>query len=164
MHVILLVVDSFHITHLQAAMFGSGCWAERRSAGGRSVACSVSGQGELIMQSFLAKTLAERTVANTEGDTHEVLRSVLVDQFYGASLVILSQMLALNECFCGRASERRQVESPRRASAGCGRASSHSRRGWGRKHQFVAFPSTFTSRGLPFLNFNALHCIPLHSY
>ncbi|KAN0111318.1 N-terminal nucleophile aminohydrolase [Russula decolorans] len=65
----------------EAAIFGSGCWAER-SAGGRSVACSVSGQGELIMQSFLAKTLAERTVASTEGDTHEVLRSVLIDQFY----------------------------------------------------------------------------------
>ncbi|KAN0114000.1 N-terminal nucleophile aminohydrolase [Russula decolorans] len=65
----------------EAAIFGSGCWAER-SSGGRSVACSVSGQGELIMQLFLAKTLAERTVASTEGDTHEVLRSVLVDQFY----------------------------------------------------------------------------------
>ncbi|KAF8502260.1 nucleophile aminohydrolase [Russula emetica] len=65
----------------EAAIFGSGCWAER-SAGGRSVACSVSGQGELIMQSFLAKTLAERTVASAEVDTHEVLRSVLVDQFY----------------------------------------------------------------------------------
>ena len=45
------------------------------------------------MQSFLAKTLAERTVASTEGDTHEVLRSVLVDQFYGASLVILQYTL-----------------------------------------------------------------------
>jgi taspase (threonine aspartase 1) len=65
-------------------MFGSGCWAER-SAGGRSVACSVSGQGELIVQSLLAKSLAERAAASTEGDTHEILRSVLVDQFYGAS-------------------------------------------------------------------------------
>lgn len=75
---------------LQAAIFGSGCWAERSSVGGgRSVACSVSGQGELIMQSFLAKTLAERTVASAEGDTHEVLRSVLVDQFYGALLLII---------------------------------------------------------------------------
>lgn len=36
------------------------------------------------MQSFLAKTLAEKTIASTEGDTHEVIRSVLVDQFYGA--------------------------------------------------------------------------------
>ena len=42
------------------------------------------------MQSLLAKTLAERTVASTEGDTHEVLRSVLVDGFYGALLVTFS--------------------------------------------------------------------------
>jgi hypothetical protein len=50
---------------------------------GRSIACSVSGQGELIMQSSMAKTLAER-VAAAEGDTHDVLRSVLVDHFYSA--------------------------------------------------------------------------------
>ncbi|KAH9002045.1 asparaginase [Lactarius hatsudake] len=67
----------------EAAVFGAGCWAERLSDG-RSVACSVSGQGELIVQSSVAKTLAERIAANTaaEGDTHDVLRSVLVDHFY----------------------------------------------------------------------------------
>lgn len=44
------------------------------------------------MQSLLAKTLAERTTASTEGDdTHEILRSVLVDQFYGASLMFLKR-------------------------------------------------------------------------
>jgi hypothetical protein len=74
-------------------MFGSGCWAER-SVGGRSVACSVSGQGELIVQSLLAKSLAERAAASTEGDTHEILRSVLVDQFYGASLLSSIKMSA----------------------------------------------------------------------
>ena len=50
-------------------------------------------------------------------------------------------------------SERRQVESARRASAGCRRTSSDSRRGWGRMHQFVAFPS---SRGPLF--HNSTHC------
>ena len=40
------------------------------------------------MQSLLAKLLAERTVASTDGDTHEILRSVLIDQFYGASLTL----------------------------------------------------------------------------
>ncbi|KAH9176359.1 nucleophile aminohydrolase [Lactarius sanguifluus] len=67
----------------EAAVFGAGCWAERLSDG-RSIACSVSGQGELIVQSSVAKTLAERIAANTaaEGDTHDVLRSVLVDHFY----------------------------------------------------------------------------------
>ena len=98
------------------------------------------------MQSFLAKTLAERTVASTEGDTHEVLRSVLVDQFYGASFghtTVYSpkRWRKKKNAFAtpNRASERRQVESARRASAGRRRASSDSRRGWGRKHQFVAF-------------------------
>ncbi|KAI0297108.1 nucleophile aminohydrolase [Russula brevipes] len=66
----------------EAAIFGAGCWAEHLS-GGRSVACSVSGQGELITQSSLAKTLAERIATSTEGDTHEILRSVLADQFFG---------------------------------------------------------------------------------
>ncbi|KAH9957955.1 nucleophile aminohydrolase [Russula dissimulans] len=65
----------------EAAVFGAGCWAERL-AGGHSVACSVSGQGELIVQSSLAKTLAESIAAGTEDDTHDILRSVLVDQFY----------------------------------------------------------------------------------
>ncbi|KAI9450529.1 asparaginase [Russula earlei] len=67
----------------EAAIFGAGCWAER-SSGGRSVACSVSGQGELIVQSSLARTLAERIAASAEDeDGHDILRSVLVDQFYG---------------------------------------------------------------------------------
>ena len=68
-------------------MFGAGCWAERLG-GGRSVACSVSGQGELIVQSSLAKTLAERVATTAEGDTHDTLRSVLVDHFYSASLIL----------------------------------------------------------------------------
>lgn len=45
------------------------------------------------MQSFLAKTLAERIIASAEGDTHEVLRSVLVDQFYGALLIVYSSKI-----------------------------------------------------------------------
>ena len=36
------------------------------------------------MQSSMAKTLAERIATTAEGDTHDVLRSVLVDHFYGA--------------------------------------------------------------------------------
>ena len=54
---------------------------------GRSIACSVSGQGELIIQSALAKTLAERITAagaTDDGDTHDILQTVLVDQFYSA--------------------------------------------------------------------------------
>ena len=132
-------------------MFGSGCWAER-SVGGRSVACSVSGQGELIMQSFLAKSLAEKTIASTDGDTHEILRSVLVDQFYGASLIQYSQTLAVNAfATLPLASGRRQVESTRRASAGGRRASPHPRRGWGRRHWSVTLPVHSQRRAI-FLN------------
>ena len=43
------------------------------------------------MQSLLAKTLAERIAASTaddDDDTHDILRSVLVDEFYGASLFV----------------------------------------------------------------------------
>ena len=127
-------------------MFGSGCWAER-SAGGRSVACSVSGQGELIVQSLLAKSLAERAAASTEGDTHEILRSVLVDQFYGASL-LSSKCRAYKMHLPTRpsllASECRKVEPTRRAPTGGRRASPHPRRGWGRRHWSVA-TSIFTT-------------------
>jgi hypothetical protein len=77
----------------QAAVFGAGCWAEQSSVAGGCrvrVACSVSGQGELIVQSLLAKTLVERiagrsTADSDSHDTHDILRSVLVDEFYGAS-------------------------------------------------------------------------------
>jgi taspase, threonine aspartase, 1 len=79
-------------------MFGAGCWVER-SAGGRKVACSVSGQGELIVQSSLAKTLAERAAADTADDTHEILRSVVVDDFYGASAVYDAGFTSM-QCMC----------------------------------------------------------------
>jgi taspase (threonine aspartase 1) len=77
------VVVRLIIGRFQAAVFGAGCWAERLTDG-RSIACSVSGQGELIMQSSMAKTLAERVAAAEGDDTHEVLRSVLLDHFYCA--------------------------------------------------------------------------------
>jgi hypothetical protein len=47
------------------------------------------------VQSLLAKTLAERIAASAakddddDTDTHDILRSVLVDEFYGASLRVL---------------------------------------------------------------------------
>lgn len=46
------------------------------------------------MQSLLAKSLAEKAAASTEGDTHEILRSALIDQFYGASPIQYPRMLA----------------------------------------------------------------------
>ncbi|KAJ2759490.1 taspase, threonine aspartase, 1, partial [Coemansia nantahalensis] len=45
----------------EAAMFGCGCWAERRAAPHPAVsACSVSGTGEQIMRTLLARDCARR--------------------------------------------------------------------------------------------------------
>ncbi|KAI0318390.1 nucleophile aminohydrolase [Amylostereum chailletii] len=60
----------------EAAIYGAGCWADNR------MACSISGRGELIMQSALAKTIADELEEEPDGDMHEILRSVLVDKFY----------------------------------------------------------------------------------
>ncbi|KAK7687047.1 hypothetical protein QCA50_009547 [Cerrena zonata] len=65
----------------EAAMFGAGCWAEHYSPGIpafsiSAAACSVTGAGEYIMRSILAKTICERLLAGVE-DVHEVLEQVL---------------------------------------------------------------------------------------
>ncbi|KAI8318773.1 N-terminal nucleophile aminohydrolase, partial [Martensiomyces pterosporus] len=48
----------------EASMFGSGCWAERRSNDSgdskATVGCSVTGTGEQIMRTMLAKDCAQR--------------------------------------------------------------------------------------------------------
>ena len=113
-------------------MFGAGCWAERLTDGS-SIACSVSGQGELIMQSSIAKTLAERIAANAaaEGDTHDVLRSVLVDHFYSA-LRTLDLVCAFRDT--SPAPKSRQVASTGRASASGGCTSPYPGRGREREH------------------------------
>ncbi|KAI0062868.1 N-terminal nucleophile aminohydrolase [Artomyces pyxidatus] len=64
----------------EAAIYGAGCWAQQSST--TAVACSVSGEGELIIQSALAKTLADALNASRQGDTHETLKEILVDRFY----------------------------------------------------------------------------------
>ncbi|THH16188.1 hypothetical protein EW146_g4414 [Bondarzewia mesenterica] len=58
-----------------------GCWAQQ--TGSTSLACSVSGTGELIVQSALARTLADAaTASGPDPDMHDILQSVLVDRFY----------------------------------------------------------------------------------
>lgn len=131
-------------------MFGAGCWAERMSDG-RSIACSVSGQGELIMQSSMAKTLAER-IAAAEGDTHDVLRSVLVDHFYSALSPSIFVCEIRRDTSCCPARQIRQVASTGGVSASGGRASPYTGRGWGREHQSVITsrlpPGSFSSQVL----------------
>ncbi|KAJ2728092.1 hypothetical protein IW152_006069 [Coemansia sp. BCRC 34962] len=57
----------------EAAMFGCGCWAEKTApkedpAGALSVGCSVTGTGEQIMRTLLARDCAQR-----DGDIFSVL-------------------------------------------------------------------------------------------
>ncbi|GBE81113.1 nucleophile aminohydrolase [Sparassis latifolia] len=66
----------------EAAVYGAGCWAKDREngEGPRGVACSVSGTGEHIIRSMLAKTLGD-AVAASDDDTHSVVERVL-GEFY----------------------------------------------------------------------------------
>ncbi|TFY54678.1 hypothetical protein EVG20_g9613 [Dentipellis fragilis] len=72
----------------EAAIFGAGCCArqardqDRDDGKLQGMACSVSGTGELIIETALAKILADALEQSPDEDTHEVLRSVLVDKFY----------------------------------------------------------------------------------
>ncbi|KZV73259.1 N-terminal nucleophile aminohydrolase [Peniophora sp. CONT] len=61
----------------EAAIYGAGIWADER------VAISVSGQGELIIKSALARTIAEAIEDGGEDvDVLDILQKVLVDRFY----------------------------------------------------------------------------------
>ncbi|KAA1476056.1 N-terminal nucleophile aminohydrolase [Dentipellis sp. KUC8613] len=74
----------------EAAIFGAGCCARQArnqlqgtvSGQMQGMACSVSGTGELIIETALAKVLADALERSPDEDAHEVLRSVLVDKFY----------------------------------------------------------------------------------
>lgn len=59
----------------EAAVYGAGCWA----AG--DVACSVSGTGEDIVRSALARTIAEAIIARGADETHDALHDVLTKSF-----------------------------------------------------------------------------------
>lgn len=65
---------------VQAAVFGAGCWAQNCSHDLDGVACSVSGTGEEVVRSNLARMIGEAYTAAL--DPHEVLRGILVDQFW----------------------------------------------------------------------------------
>ncbi|EGN99669.1 hypothetical protein SERLA73DRAFT_179800 [Serpula lacrymans var. lacrymans S7.3] len=64
----------------EAATFGSGCWAHQSEDGG--MACSITGTGEYIVRTMLARSLGEALRKPADVDTHEVLQQVLVDQFW----------------------------------------------------------------------------------
>ncbi|CAE6431034.1 unnamed protein product [Rhizoctonia solani] len=60
----------------EAACFGAGCWASGARGPLNSVACSISGAGEMIMRAFLAKELAD-SVRRPDCDAHEEIERIL---------------------------------------------------------------------------------------
>ncbi|KAI9304890.1 nucleophile aminohydrolase [Cunninghamella echinulata] len=63
----------------EAAMYGSGCWAQNQSGSLPGVACSVSGTGEQIVRSRFTTKCMDRL--QQEDDIHQVLSSCLKDHF-----------------------------------------------------------------------------------
>ncbi|KAF7782320.1 hypothetical protein Agabi119p4_1696 [Agaricus bisporus var. burnettii] len=64
----------------EAAIFGAGCWAKHYSGGVGGMSCSVSGTGEDIIRSNLARFIGE--TCTPDSDPHEILERVLVDHFW----------------------------------------------------------------------------------
>lgn len=93
----------------EAAIYGAGTWADER------VAISVSGQGELIIKSALARTVAEAVEdAGDDADVLDILQRVLVDGFYSTCIRFLDIHRDLMGYF-------RKVEETRRNTTRCWR-------------------------------------------
>ncbi|KAJ3733520.1 asparaginase [Lentinula guzmanii] len=76
----------------EAAAFGAGCWAQNIRAGQRiGMACSISGTGEYITRSGLARALGKafealEPVSPTEDvDPHAIMEKILIDDFWKPS-------------------------------------------------------------------------------
>lgn len=71
----------------EAGVFGAGCWAQRFVKPVIEIACSVSGAGEYIVRTMLARVVGESINAcisrGLDVDPHEILRCVLVEKFWG---------------------------------------------------------------------------------
>ncbi|KAI0663510.1 N-terminal nucleophile aminohydrolase [Cubamyces menziesii] len=65
----------------EAAIYGAGCWATPH------IACSVSGAGEYITRTALARIVCEAVeAAGDDRDTHSILNTILGEQFHRACL------------------------------------------------------------------------------
>ncbi|XP_006460813.1 hypothetical protein AGABI2DRAFT_69525 [Agaricus bisporus var. bisporus H97] len=71
----------------EAAIFGAGCWAKHYSGNLDGMSCSVSGTGEDIIRSNLARLIGE--TCTPDSDPHEILERVLVDHFWSEKLFTL---------------------------------------------------------------------------
>ncbi|KAF8135751.1 nucleophile aminohydrolase [Boletus edulis] len=78
----------------EAAAFGAGCWAEQSQDGRTGMACSISGAGEHIMRTGLARTIADM---NAEVDVHELLINTLSTHFHGDTYPNLGVLLMTKE-------------------------------------------------------------------
>ncbi|KAF5393409.1 hypothetical protein D9757_000750 [Collybiopsis confluens] len=74
----------------KAAMFGAGCWAQNSCSGQMGMACSISGTGEFITRSGLARTLAKAfqtsvVTGDLEIDPHAIMEKIIIDEFWKMS-------------------------------------------------------------------------------
>ncbi|KAF5370859.1 hypothetical protein D9758_001916 [Tetrapyrgos nigripes] len=76
----LLLKYPGRIGEASAAVYGAGCWAQEMR--GRKMACSISGTGEYIIRSNLARTIGK---VSNEDDLHEALERTLTADFWGTS-------------------------------------------------------------------------------
>ncbi|KAM6502028.1 asparaginase [Amanita muscaria] len=60
----------------EAAVYGAGCWAQT------GMACSVSGAGEHIVRTNLARSIGEAFARSEDVDPHDVLYRTLIDKFW----------------------------------------------------------------------------------
>lgn len=85
---------------VQAAVYGAGCWAQQSLSKRSGMACSISGAGEHIIRSGLARVLGEalQSLESDDGevDSHQVLLQALNQQFAGR-LIVLQQAMSLNK-------------------------------------------------------------------
>ncbi|KAJ3869764.1 asparaginase [Lentinula novae-zelandiae] len=76
----------------EAAVFGAGCWAQNFRPGARiGMACSISGTGEYITRSGLARALGkafevlEPSNSDEDVDPHAIIQKVLIHEFWKPS-------------------------------------------------------------------------------
>ncbi|KAJ4483226.1 asparaginase [Lentinula aciculospora] len=69
----------------EAAIFGAGCWAQNIRPGGRiGMACSISGTGEYITRSGLARALGKAFEVQ-DVDPHAIIEKILIEEFWKPS-------------------------------------------------------------------------------
>ncbi|KAH0588929.1 hypothetical protein H2248_004714 [Termitomyces sp. 'cryptogamus'] len=70
----------------EAAIFGAGCWAQNFPGSGTQIACSISGAGEHVVRSMLAREIGNcfslAIVPGGDIDAHDILHTVVLEKFW----------------------------------------------------------------------------------